>query len=95
MKIGSIDNKTLTVPVAAERKSGPGGASPAAEPSAKVELSQTATALTGSPTDGAFDAAKVDRIAQAIRDGKFTVNAEVIADRLIANAQELLGKTSR
>ena len=95
MKIGYIDNKTLTVPVNAERKAGAPAAGQAAEPSAKVELSQTATALTGSATDGAFDASKVDRIAQAIRDGKFTVNAEAIADRLIANAQELLGKTSR
>ena len=32
------------------------------------------------------------RIAQAIADGRFKVNAEAIADKLIANAQELLGK---
>lgn len=94
MKIGSIDNKTLTVPVTTERKSGPAAGAPAAEPSAKVELSQTAAALSGKVTDGAFDTAKVELIAQAIRDGKFTVNADAIADKLIANAQELLGKTS-
>ena len=34
-------------------------------------------------------------MANPFRGGKFTVNAEVIADRLIANAQELLGKASR
>jgi negative regulator of flagellin synthesis FlgM len=95
MKIGNIDNKTLTVPVGGERKAGGPGAATQAEPSAKVELSQTASALTGAAADGAFDASKVDRIAQAIRDGRFTVNAEAIADRLIANAQELLGNTSR
>ena len=95
MKIGSIENKALAVPVQAERKGPAGPAGKAAEPSAKVELSKTAAALAEGATDGAFDAAKVDRIAQAIRDGKFTVNAEAIADRLIANAQELLSKTSR
>ena len=42
--------------------------------------------------DPAFDTAKVERIAQAIRDGKFTVNAEAIADKLIVNAEELLGR---
>lgn len=95
MKIGSTDNKPLTIPVAAERKPGAAAGRQEAGPSAKVELSQTATALSSSAMDGTFDASKVERIAQAIRDGKFTVNAEVIADRLIANAQELLGKASR
>jgi negative regulator of flagellin synthesis FlgM len=45
--------------------------------------------------DPTFDAAKVERLAQAIRDGKFEVNAEVIADKLITNAQELLARNSR
>jgi flagellar biosynthesis anti-sigma factor FlgM len=31
-----------------------------------------------------FDAEKVSRIAEAIRDGSFTVDAEAIADKLIA-----------
>jgi negative regulator of flagellin synthesis FlgM len=33
----------------------------------------------------------VQRIARATREGRFNVNAEAIADKLIANAQELLG----
>ena len=33
-------------------------------------------------------------MAQAIRDGKFEVNADKIADKLLANARELLGKYS-
>lgn len=65
----------------------------AADPSAKVELSSTAsTLISGSGASGDFDAEKVARIAQAIGDGKFEINAEKIADRLIANAHEVLNK---
>lgn len=65
----------------------------APEASAQIELSSTATKLlSGVPDDGSFDVQKVDRISQAITDGKFTVNAEAVADKLIANAQELLSR---
>ena len=47
-------------------------------------------AASSSADDGSFDAAKVDRIAKAISEGKFTVNANAIADKLVSNAQELL-----
>jgi negative regulator of flagellin synthesis FlgM len=36
------------------------------------------------------DKAKVDEIKQAIAEGKFKVNAEVVADRLIDTVKELL-----
>ena len=69
------------------------GAKKAPEASATIALSSTATALlAGVPDEGNFDAQKVGRIAQAIPDGKFTVNAEAIADKLIANAQEVLSR---
>jgi negative regulator of flagellin synthesis FlgM len=45
--------------------------------------------------EGVFDTEKVQRISEAIRDGKFTVNADAIADKLIANAQELLGAVGK
>jgi negative regulator of flagellin synthesis FlgM len=100
MKIGPIDLAHAPAAGAADRTERRPGGSPAAghaaEPSARVELSTSAasgSAASGaaSPEDGSFDAAKVERIAQAIRDGRFQVNAEAIADKLIANAQELLG----
>jgi negative regulator of flagellin synthesis FlgM len=50
--------------------------------------------ISSADTDGTFDADKVARMAQAIRDGKFEVNADAIADKLIANTQELLRKYS-
>jgi negative regulator of flagellin synthesis FlgM len=62
------------------------------DPSAKVELSNTAASLLEGGASSDFDADKVARIAQAISDGKFEINAEKIADRLIANAHEVLGK---
>jgi len=60
--------------------------------SAKVALSSTAASTPAVAGDGSFDGAKVERIATAIREGKFTINAEAIAEKLIINAEELLGR---
>jgi negative regulator of flagellin synthesis FlgM len=38
-----------------------------------------------------FDSARVEEIKAAIREGRFKVNAEVVADRLIQSLKELLG----
>ncbi|MBQ1764161.1 MAG: flagellar biosynthesis anti-sigma factor FlgM [Aquincola sp.] len=97
MKIGSIDNKPLA-PVTGERNAPT--AAPAAKPektatpeaSAQVTLSSTAKSLGDGNAE--FDAAKVERVSNAIRDGKYQVNAEAIADKLISNAQELLSRGS-
>jgi len=92
MKIGHLESKAVT-PAVSERKSGTATAATTAgvEPSAKVELSTTVTQLASGGNEGVFDAEKVQRISDAIREGKFQVNPEAIADKLIANAQELLG----
>lgn len=96
MKIGPLDSKPPVSPSSAERKTTPEAAAPqAAEASAKVALSPAASSLSVATGDAAFDTAKVERIAQAIRDGRFKVNAEVIADKLIINAEELLGPKSK
>jgi len=63
--------------------------------SAKVELSSTAATLLAGGASAEFDAEKVARIAKAIGDGTFKVNPEAIADKLIANAQELVSKSQR
>ncbi|MEO8836776.1 MAG: flagellar biosynthesis anti-sigma factor FlgM [Caldimonas sp.] len=60
--------------------------------SATVALSSTASSLLAGGTSAEFDAAKVGRIADAIGNGSFKINPEAIADKLIANAQELLTK---
>jgi negative regulator of flagellin synthesis FlgM len=101
MKIGQIHNTAAAAAVAnndrkavdGQKKGAASSATATAESSTQVELSATASALSGEGTDPTFDSAKVERIAQAIRDGKFTVNHQAIADKLISNAQELLGRT--
>ena len=103
MKIGNPADTPPVAPVAAGRTDS-GNASgkttaatpeQPAEPSAQVEISSTAASLMSVQGSGAeFDAEKVARISQAIADGSFTVNPEAIADKLLANAQELLSKAS-
>ena len=91
MKIGSVESKPVaTTPAERKASAAPGSGKP--EASAQVDLSAAATVLAEQGSDPAFDSAKVERIAQAIRDGKFTVNPEAIADKLIINAEELLGR---
>lgn len=105
MKIGHLDTTgAAAAQTATERKGNAGQTSAATPPaastsaapeaSAQVALSSTVTQLGAGGTSGEFDAEKVARIAQAIRDGKFTVNPEAIADKLIANAQELLTRAA-
>jgi negative regulator of flagellin synthesis FlgM len=98
MKIGSLETKPTVAPMQNDRKSGgtdkSGGASGAAEPSATVQISSEASAISSADADGTFDADKVQRMAQAIRDGKFEVDPGKIADKLIANTQEILRKYS-
>lgn len=58
-----------------------------------VKLSKAASQLLqGTSVAGEFDAEKVDRVRRAIEDGSYQINAEAIADKLISNAQEVLGR---
>lgn len=95
MKIGSIESKPVAASASTERKASATSASSSSsstEASAQVALSPAASLLSGISTDPTFDSAKVDRIAQAISKGEFKVNADAIADKLITNAEELLGR---
>ncbi len=61
-----------------------------------VTLSATSTQIqaleSGISEASGFDAAKVEAIKQAISEGRFTINAEAIADKLIASTRELLAQ---
>ena len=61
-----------------------------ADPSATVALSSTASTLLSGSSGSDFDAAKVAAMSAAIAGGTFKVNPEAIADKLIANAEEVL-----
>ena len=75
----------------------PGRAKASDAAGSTVELSSTASSLISGTTsdDGSFDAEKVARIASAIEKGEFKINADAIADKLIANASEMLGRAQQ
>jgi negative regulator of flagellin synthesis FlgM len=57
----------------------------------EVELSSLASQLLGADDGLPFDAGRVAEIKRAISEGKFPINADAIADRLITSARELVG----
>ena len=64
-------------------------ANAAATAGVPVTLSRAAMAPAGRSTDD-FDAVRVKAMRAAIENGSFRVNAEAIADKLLAGAQEML-----
>ncbi len=99
MKIGNPADKPAPAAAGNGTPAAVSGTAPAAsaiptraDASAKIELSSTASTLLTSGATAEFDAEKVARIAKAIDDGSFKINPEAIADKLISNAAELLGK---
>jgi negative regulator of flagellin synthesis FlgM len=100
MKIGQPREPLAGTAAAGETKATPlkgnarADASASTSSSAKVNLSDAVSGLlAGKEVDGdVFDAAKVNRLATAIAQGKFVVNPALVADKLIANALELLDK---
>ena len=96
-----IDKPGNTVPTAsiAEGKpraasKGKSGSPPAAQQSdsVNVSLGSTSTQLHAMANTPVIDAGKVAEIKQAISDGRFKVNTEIVADRLIETVRELIGK---
>jgi negative regulator of flagellin synthesis FlgM len=100
MKIGTITSTVSTTAVDNDRRAVREQSTTSSvsmplddEASTQVELSPEATMLSQASQDPSFDQAKVDRIAQAIRDGSFSINPGAIADKLLSNAQEVLDRT--
>lgn len=100
MKIGHNPEKPAALPAAnspasahdAAKTQAQAAIAGTADASAKIALSSAAASLIAGGSNTEFDAGKVARISQAIDGGRFKINPEVIADKLIANAQELLVK---
>lgn len=57
---------------------------------ADVHLSGISTGLQAAGETAPVDTARVAEIKQAISEGRFTINADAIADRLINTAKELV-----
>jgi len=101
MKIGTISSTVATTAIDNDRRtvrqdSTTSSVTTALDDEAsstQVDLSPEATMLSHASQDPSFDSAKVERIAQAIRDGSFSINPGAIADRLLSNAQELLDRS--
>lgn len=72
----------------------PQQAAPAATAQEAVSLSQLAGSLhaAGSPP---VNGARVQEIKQAISEGRFKINPEAIADRLIESARELVNSNTK
>ena len=97
--IGSVAGgpQKATEKPGAEAAPAGGLAAATAQPQAgvTVTLSPTASqALAGGGSSDVFNAEKVEAMKQAIADGSFKVNAEAIADKMLANAAEMLSANS-
>lgn len=66
--------------------------SPSGTPSDTVELTSLSTALAKESGANAtpINTERVEAIKQAIREGRFKVNPEAVADKLISTVQELV-----
>jgi negative regulator of flagellin synthesis FlgM len=100
MKIGTISSTVATTAIDTDRRTATQQSTTTSvsmplddDSSTQVELSPEATMLSHASEDPSFDQAKVERIAQAIRDGSFSINPGAIADKLLSNAQEVLGRS--
>lgn len=65
------------------------------EAAADVRLSGLSSQIQASGEGMTVDAARISEIKQAISEGRFTINAGAIADRLISTARELVDSQRR
>jgi negative regulator of flagellin synthesis FlgM len=78
----------------------PRATAPKAEPVAqteRVQVSDLAARLSQLETQfgsAEFDAKKVEEVRAAIAEGRFKVNADALADRLLSSVAELLARKS-
>ena len=92
MKIpSSLNIPAAGAGAASDRAATPKATGDAALPAtgASVRLSELSAQLTTAVPGTEFDQSRVEAIKQAIAEGRLSVNADAVADRLIANALAL------
>lgn len=91
MKVnGSTEPVRLDVATGKPATKAAGGAAAPASASS-VHLSDGVSSLAAGDSGAEFDAGRVEQIKQSIRDGRFSVDSGVVADKLIANVNDLFG----
>ena len=91
--IGSVaggPQKTADKPAASAELAAAAGTPTAKPQGVTVTLSPSTVSAMGSGGSEVFNSEKVEAMKQAIASGSFQVNAEVIADKMLANAAEML-----
>lgn len=97
VKIGQTPGTPLwDAQVRPENGRSPASALPAGGEESKTSLSALSSQLQALEAklavSGGFDAARVEALKEAIRSGQFQVDADIVADRLIASVRELIGQ---
>ncbi len=97
MKIGPLNDAALAaaaVGAVKPERAAPGAAAPleGGASGVPVTVSAAARSLEAPAPGSGIDEAKVAAVRAAIADGTFSVSSEVIADKLLANAQEVLSR---
>jgi negative regulator of flagellin synthesis FlgM len=94
MKVGQTNDSLQADLISRTGARAPGGSTPAGgvagspDQTDKVELSQTSRQLTAAGTD--LSSSKIAQVRQAIDKGEFRVDPQVVADRMINEAAELI-----
>ena len=94
-----IDSSTRTAPLTGNTSPvAPGGKQTPQAGGAQdnVQISSMSTQIQALETSineaSGFDAAKVEAIKLAISEGRYTINSDAIADKLISSTRELLAQ---
>lgn len=94
MKVGQTNEPLIPDPASRigarpPPASGSGAEAGAVAPADKVELSQTSLNLSSAGAQS-YSPERVAEVKAAIQDGSFHVNAQVVAERMISEAAELV-----